>query len=60
MKYTCDSCKKEFEGEPGYLSYGLLKGTPFYTKLCPECKQNLTEGQLEEFEEKGKILNKTE
>ena len=57
MKYTCDRCKKEHDGEPGYLSYGLLKGDPYYTKLCPECKNTLTEKELEEFEEKGKINN---
>ena len=55
MRYICDKCKKELEGNPVYISYGLLKGDPFYCKLCPECKKTLTSEEISKIEENNKI-----
>lgn len=56
MEYVCDRCKKEFNNQPGYLSYGFKKGEPFITKLCPDCKKSMTDEQVEEFKaQKGRV-----
>ena len=60
MIYICDKCGKEHNGTPGYLSYGLKKGKPFISKLCPECKNRMTADELREFEGEGNPLSVSE
>ena len=47
MIYTCDKCGKTFEDDPGYLAYGIKKGSPFITKLCKECRESDTQSKVE-------------
>ena len=50
MKYTCHVCGESYDGEVGHLSYGFKKGQSFFLVICPECRKNLTDEQVEERE----------
>lgn len=50
MSYLCYKCRKEIEGQPGHLVYGFKKGKPFSLILCRECRNELTDEQVEEME----------
>ena len=58
--YVCDECKKEFNGTPGYLSYGFRKGDPFVSKLCPGCKNKMSPEEFKKFEGDGNPLSVSE
>ena len=50
MRQLCHVCRKEIEGLPGHLAYGVKQGRPFCLVLCEECRSVLTDEQVEEME----------
>lgn len=46
---VCQRCKKEYNSEDGYIEYGFIEGKPFMIGLCGECKNSLSDVELEKL-----------
>ena len=56
MIYNCDICGRKDQGDPGHFSYGFIKGKPFVTKVCPECRSKISDKGIKALEEGYKPL----
>ena len=53
--YKCTKCGKEVNMDINSTkySYGFIKGKPFVTILCDDCKKVVSESEYNKLKEKG-------